>query len=79
VPEEYSPQHRTFVDENEINHVRIRIQANKDPFVVISQCDMASALGVILDKSNHPILIHCNRGKVKSCVESHAALLANAT
>lgn len=64
VPEAYSPQHQDFVNENGINHFRIRIQPNKDPFVVISQCDMASALGVILDRSNHPLLIHCNKGKV---------------
>lgn len=64
VPEEYSPQHNEFVAENRIRHFRIRIQPNKDPFVVISQCDMATALGVILDRSNHPLLIHCNKGKV---------------
>lgn len=52
--------------ENGINHVRIQIQANKDPFLVIHQCDMSAALGVIMDRSNYPLLIHCNKGKVRT-------------
>lgn len=58
--------------DNGINHVNIRIQPNKDPFLVISQCDMAAALAVVMDPSNHPILIHCNKGKVSELIMTHA-------
>ena len=67
VPTEYSAQHDRFLAEYGIQHFRIGILANKDPFVVNSQTNMVAALGIIMDRANHPLLIHCNQGKVRCC------------
>ncbi|KAI9873821.1 MAG: hypothetical protein M1830_010559 [Pleopsidium flavum] len=63
VPEAYPPENVAFVEENGIQHFQIHISANKDPFVTIPPKDMAAALEILLDKRNHPLLIHCNKGK----------------
>ena len=66
VPDEYPKTHRTFMNENGIQHFQVGIEPNKNPFVAISQpCHMFAALGMVLDRSNHPLLIHCNKGKVR--------------
>lgn len=64
MPEEYPPENKAFVKENGIQHFQIHISPNKDPFVTIPPKDMAAALKILLDKRNHPLLIHCNKGKV---------------
>lgn len=56
-----------FVKENGIAHHRILVQANKDPAVKIPDSVMCRILELLLDKSNHPILVHCNKGKVSTC------------
>lgn len=69
VPEEYSDAHQRFITENRIQHFQIGIEPNKSPFITISQCNMAAALQVALDETNHPMLIHCNKGKHRTgCV-----------
>ena len=69
VPEEYSEAHQHFVSVNHIKHFRIGIEPNKSPLVTINSDNMAAALGVVLDPSNHPLLIHCNKGKHRTgCV-----------
>lgn len=40
------------------------IPGNKEPFDNIPEDVICSALVAILDKRNHPLLIHCNKGKV---------------
>lgn len=50
--------------ENNIHHHQIHIPANKDGNINITPEAMATALAVVLNRSNHPLLIHCNRGKV---------------
>jgi len=62
----YPESHTKFVDENGIQHFQVAIEPNKDPFVTISHCSISFALGVLLDKTNYPILVHCNKGKVCS-------------
>ncbi|KAI9323907.1 tyrosine-specific protein phosphatase family protein [Zopfochytrium polystomum] len=52
-----------FCGENGIRLIHYRIQGNKEPFMEIDQTVMASALADVLDVRNHPILIHCNKGK----------------
>jgi tyrosine-protein phosphatase SIW14 len=42
------------------------IQGNKEPFVDIPDAVIRDALVDLLDSRNHPILIHCNKGKVTS-------------
>ncbi len=66
VPEEYPPENTAFVKENGIQHFQIHISPNKDPFVTIPPKDMAAALKILLDRRNHPLLIHCNKGKVSA-------------
>lgn len=66
VDEPYTPSHVAFLKENGISHHRILVQANKDPDVKIPDTVMCRILELLLDKGNHPILIHCNKGKVRS-------------
>lgn len=51
------------MQENGIRHFQIHIPGNKDT-ANISTEHIASALTVVLDRRNLPILIHCNKGKV---------------
>ena len=64
MPEEYPMENVDFVKAYGIQHFQIPIPANKDPFVTIPPQDMAAALMLLLDRRHHPILIHCNKGKV---------------
>ncbi|PWY93718.1 tyrosine phosphatase [Aspergillus sclerotioniger CBS 115572] len=69
VDEAYTSSHVVFLKENGIAHHRILVQANKDPDVKIPDTVMCRILELLLDKSNHPILIHCNKGKHRTgCV-----------
>lgn len=69
VPEQYSTEQKNFLKELGINHVRIPIEANKDPFNLQSHAPIIEALGQILDSRNYPLLIHCNKGKHRTgCV-----------
>ncbi|OOF97796.1 hypothetical protein ASPCADRAFT_394695 [Aspergillus carbonarius ITEM 5010] len=69
VDEPYTPSHVAFLKENGISHHRILVQANKDPDVKIPDTVMCRILELLLDKGNHPILIHCNKGKHRTgCV-----------
>lgn len=65
MPEEISPEYREFMRSAGIQHFQVHINANKGG-VRVQSCDMSRALNVVLDRSNHPILIHCNKGKVSS-------------
>ena len=53
-----------FVDENGINRIRVEVPAHKNPGVVIPIDIITRVLKVMLDKSNYPLLVHCNKGKV---------------
>lgn len=46
------------------NMQQFGIPGNKEPFDNIPEDVICSALVTILDKRNHPLLIHCNKGKV---------------
>ncbi|KAH7125285.1 tyrosine phosphatase family-domain-containing protein [Dendryphion nanum] len=68
VPEPISPEYSRFMDEHNIQHFRVHIPANKGQ-VKIGACEMTQALKIVLDRSNHPLLIHCNKGKHRTgCV-----------
>jgi tyrosine-protein phosphatase SIW14 len=62
VPEPISPEYQTFMDSTGIQHFQVHIKANKGE-VRVESCEMSRALRLILDRTNHPILIHCNKGK----------------
>ncbi|UZJ54302.1 hypothetical protein CBS101457_003622 [Exobasidium rhododendri] len=61
--EEYPEQNTQFLDDNGITFFQFGIPGNKEPFVQIPQDKITAALITILDRRNHPILIHCNKGK----------------
>ncbi|KAF2467090.1 uncharacterized protein BDR25DRAFT_317308 [Lindgomyces ingoldianus] len=69
VPEPIPTDNLNFMLENGIQHFQVHIPANKGE-ISIPTCQMSKALGIVLDRSNHPILIHCNKGK---CSKFHAA------
>lgn len=61
--EEYPEQNTQFLDDNGITFFQFGIPGNKEPFVHIPPNKITAALVTILDRRNHPILIHCNKGK----------------
>lgn len=63
IPEDYPELQLQFLAENNIELFQLGILGNKEPFVVISADLITAAAKIVLDPTNHPILIHCNRGK----------------
>ncbi|KAF9167627.1 hypothetical protein DFQ26_003783 [Actinomortierella ambigua] len=61
--EDYPEQNMKFLRENDITLFQFGIAGNKEPFVQIPDDKICAALAVLLDRRNHPILIHCNKGK----------------
>ena len=61
--EEYPETNTSFLDANGITFFQFGIPGNKEPFVSIPTDKITAALTTILDRRNHPILIHCNKGK----------------
>ncbi|KAI8092289.1 tyrosine phosphatase family-domain-containing protein [Gilbertella persicaria] len=61
--EEYPEQNMKFLKEQNIQFLQFGIAGNKEPFVQIPEDKISAALAALLDKRNHPILIHCNKGK----------------
>lgn len=49
---------------NNIQHRHITMQGTKKETIPIQT--MAAILDVVHDKRNHPLLIHCNHGRVRS-------------
>jgi protein tyrosine phosphatase (PTP) superfamily phosphohydrolase (DUF442 family) len=64
VEEPFPSSHSSFLKENGIKHYCIPFIANKDASVKTSDCVVNTILRIMLDKANHPMLIHCNKGKV---------------
>lgn len=63
IPEEYPPENLQFVKENNITIFQVGLSGNKEPFVNVPDSDITQALAIALDPANHPLMIHCNRGK----------------
>lgn len=74
VDEEWSPEYRRFVQYNGITSHIIPILANKDPDVYTEQEVVVKVLKILLDPDNHPILIHCNKGRVSHSIVSERIL-----
>ncbi|KAL4775500.1 tyrosine phosphatase family-domain-containing protein [Aspergillus nidulans var. acristatus] len=69
VDEPYTQSHEKFLEETGITHHRIPFIANKDPAIKTPERVVNAILRLMLNKSNHPILIHCNKGKHRTgCV-----------
>ena len=62
-PEDYSQPNFEFLKANNIKLITIPMEGNKEPFKKIPSELMDQALEVIADTRNHPIFIHCNKGK----------------
>lgn len=63
------PLSLSFVASNDHLAIGIRlfqfpIPGNKEPFVHIPDDKIVAAMQVLLDSRNHPLLVHCNKGKV---------------
>lgn len=62
--EPYAADHETFLEVNAIKHFRVKVQPNKEHTIPTPQNAVNEILEILLNKANHPILIHCNKGKV---------------
>jgi len=62
-PEDYSQSNMDFLKQNQINLITVPMEGNKEPFKVIPLGLMNDALQHLTDSRNHPIYIHCNKGK----------------
>lgn len=62
-PEPYPESNTEFLKSNGITLFQFGIEGNKEPFVNIPEDTIRDALKVVLDVRNHPLLIHCKRGK----------------
>ncbi|KAJ8097017.1 tyrosine phosphatase family-domain-containing protein [Lipomyces tetrasporus] len=63
VPEQYPEDNVRFMKENNIKFFQVGMSGNKEPFVNVSDETISTALKIAINPANHPILIHCNRGK----------------
>ena len=62
-PEEYAQANQKFCEEQNIVLARFPMEGNKEPFVDIPEEIVHRALSFLSDSNNHPVLIHCNKGK----------------
>lgn len=63
IPEEYPTENMEFVKKEGIRLFQVGMSGNKEPFVHLPDDVLSKALEIAIDPSNHPLLIHCNRGK----------------
>jgi tyrosine-protein phosphatase SIW14 len=63
VPKPFPDSYIEFMESGGIRQIVVHIPANKE-VVCMDSATMTKALGVILDRENYPLLIHCNKGKV---------------
>ncbi|KAL3627434.1 Tyrosine-protein phosphatase dsp1 [Castilleja foliolosa] len=62
-PEPYPDANVRFIKENGIRLFQFGVEGSKELFSSIPDDVIRSALEVLLDERNHPLLIHCKRGK----------------
>ncbi|PKA60940.1 putative tyrosine-protein phosphatase [Apostasia shenzhenica] len=62
-PEPYPEAMADFVRSKRIRIFQFGIDGSKEPSVVIPIDAIMGALRIVLDMRNHPVLIHCKRGK----------------
>uniref|UniRef100_A0A5B6YNY1 diphosphoinositol-polyphosphate diphosphatase n=1 Tax=Davidia involucrata TaxID=16924 RepID=A0A5B6YNY1_DAVIN len=68
-PEPYPEPNAEFLKSNGIKLFQFGIEGCKEPFINIPEDTIRAALKVVLDVRNHPLLIHCKRGKHRTgCV-----------
>ncbi|KAL8209147.1 hypothetical protein R6Q57_008559 [Mikania cordata] len=62
-PEPYPEHNVEFLKANRIHLFQFGIEGTKEPFVSIPENTIYEALKIVVDVKNHPLLIHCKRGK----------------
>ncbi|EYU27740.1 hypothetical protein ABFS82_13G128800 [Erythranthe guttata] len=62
-PEPYPASNIEFLNANGIRLFQFGLEGSKEPFVNIPDAIIHRALEAVLDERNHPLLIHCKRGK----------------
>ncbi|KAL8135800.1 hypothetical protein AgCh_010421 [Apium graveolens] len=68
-PEPYPEVNAEFLRSNGIRLFQFGVDGSKEPFVNIPEETIREALKVVIDIRNHPLLIHCKRGKHRTgCV-----------
>ncbi|KAF2399065.1 hypothetical protein EJ06DRAFT_557572 [Trichodelitschia bisporula] len=68
VPEPYPDEYVEFLNKAGIVQIIVPVPANKET-VQMDDATIIKALGVVMDKTKHPLLIHCNKGKHRTgCV-----------
>ena len=63
IPEEYPVAMTDFYNQTGVKLLNCGLDGNKWPFKEIDEVNLINALKLILDNSNRPLLIHCNKGK----------------
>lgn len=63
IPEEYPRENVDFMESSGIKLFQVGMSGNKEPFANIPSKLLTKALEIAINPENHPILIHCNRGK----------------
>ncbi|KAL0234733.1 hypothetical protein PCE1_001769 [Barthelona sp. PCE] len=64
--EPYSSINSAYLEEEGIQLLQVKIESTKGPFTTMSSDKFRTAVSLLLDKRNHPILVHCNKGKHRS-------------
>ncbi|KAK3016864.1 hypothetical protein RJ639_005950, partial [Escallonia herrerae] len=68
-PEPYPEENLEFLKAHRIKLFQFGIDGTKKPSVPIPRVTIAEALKILIDVRNHPVLIHCKRGKHRTgCV-----------
>ncbi|GAB4835386.1 Tyrosine-protein phosphatase dsp3 [Ancistrocladus abbreviatus] len=62
-PEPYPEEHCKFLRSQNIRLFQFGIEGKKETSVNIPGDVITNALRILIDVRNHPVLIHCNRGK----------------
>ncbi|XP_044498570.1 tyrosine-protein phosphatase DSP3-like [Mangifera indica] len=62
-PEPYPEENLKFLGAQNIKLFQFGIEGKTDPPVSVPGDTIMAALKILIDVRNHPVLIHCNRGK----------------
>eukprot|EP00126_Sphaerothecum_destruens_P004981 Sdes_comp18486_c1_seq2m8484 len=62
--EKYLEENEMFVKSENIKFYQFPVQRNKEPFIQTEYSLLNECLALLLDQEYHPLLIHCNKGKV---------------
>ena len=63
VLEDYPAANVAFNRQHGVKLLQFGVPGNKEPFVDIPEEGIAAALAAALDPRNHPMYVHCNKGK----------------